>query len=78
MESAKLKKKVTRRYADRRLCACKHSAADHTIVYDGTRTACSQILAVNYKTGIPWCQCFKFKLDNLAYVEQLAQERGLI
>jgi len=34
-----------------------------------------------YTTKVCWskyCICFEFKLDNLAYVEQVARARGLV
>ena len=68
-----LKRKIIRNYADRRLCVCGHQLSDHTGQYDGKTAVCMQMNAV-----VDWCQCNEFKLDNLAYVEQLAAERGLI
>lgn len=81
MESTKLKKKVIRRYADRRFCICGHLAADHYLRYPNTISACNQWVTFptnQFGNDVGSCGCFEFKLDNLAYIEQLAQERNLI
>ena len=63
------------KYADRRLCRCKHAASSHTGKYSGTTTACMSLVD---KDEMSWCQCQSFKLDTLKYLTQLAQERGQI
>jgi hypothetical protein len=47
-------------------CVCGHTVIGHVDRYPETTTACV------------WCECMKFKLDNLSYVEDLAKERNLI
>lgn len=66
------------KYADRRLCICKHVAADHVGKYPRTTSACIKITNIDEWAKASWCQCQKFKLDTLQYLNQLAQERGQI
>jgi hypothetical protein len=55
-----------------RKCVCGHFKRDHSGIYIAVCDACLQML----NPPIHWKH--KFKLDNLAYVERLAKERGLI
>lgn len=66
------------KYVDLRLCICNHIAADHVGNYIGTTSSCIRATNIDELGKASWCQCSKFKLDNLEYLKQLAQERGQI
>jgi hypothetical protein len=75
MESAKLKRKVVRNYADRRLCVCGHTFGSHRF---SDPSLIGNVCCVPDESGPLICVWHKLQLDNLAYVEQLARERNLI
>jgi hypothetical protein len=75
MESAKSKRKTIRRYADRRLCVCGHAFGSHRFSDPSLK---GNVCCIPHESGPLICVWHELKLDNLAYVEQLAQERGLV
>jgi hypothetical protein len=66
------------KYKSSDVCRCGHTKEFHTLRYVGTKSACAKILRIDENQYIEWCQCHRFVLDNLYYIERLAKERKLI
>ena len=58
-------------------CICKHLKNRHG-GWEGEPTGCTVYLVQAEYFDDTDCQCCKFKLDNLRYVEDLAKKRNLM
>lgn len=56
-------------------CFCGHTKIKHA-GWEGEPTGCTYSIEIAH--GTKDCGCPEFKLDNLKYIEQLAQQKGLI
>ena len=52
------------------LCICHHTHYEH---YNSGDYGCSAYIVAGN-----WCGCKTFQLDNLAYIESVAQKKGLV
>lgn len=55
-------------------CICGHNENVHASKLYRLKANECRIMMVSDE----WCKCWRYKLDNLRYIEDLAKEKGLV